>query len=110
MRLAALLPSDSPSLSRYKSDVDAGAGGLRTVRVNITVTAGAEGGAKDYQLSLEGGQSLPRLCVRLGTAQAGFHWANHTDVRSVDAPHETELLAAVDNQEKPEDLPLAPWP
>ena len=25
------------------------------------------------------------------------------------APHEIELLAAADNQEEPEDLPLAPW-
>ena len=25
------------------------------------------------------------------------------------APHEIELLAAVDNKEEPEDLPLAPW-
>ena len=25
------------------------------------------------------------------------------------APHEVELLAAVDNKEEPEDLPLAPW-
>ena len=25
------------------------------------------------------------------------------------APHEIELLAAVDNREAPEDLPLAPW-
>ena len=89
--------------------MNAGDDGLRTVRVNITVTAGAEGGAKSFQLSVEGGQSLPRLCVRLGTAQKGFHWANRTDVRSVDAPHETELLAAVDNQEEPEDLPLAAW-
>ena len=28
---------------------------------------------------------------------------------NVDEPHEIELLAAVDNQEEPEDLPLAPW-
>ena len=25
------------------------------------------------------------------------------------APHEIELLAAADNREEPEDLPLAPW-
>ena len=28
---------------------------------------------------------------------------------TVAAPHEIELLAAVDNREAPEDLPLAPW-
>ncbi len=28
---------------------------------------------------------------------------------TVAAPHEIELLAAVDNKEEPEDLPLAPW-
>jgi hypothetical protein len=28
---------------------------------------------------------------------------------SVSHPHQIELLAAVDNKEEPEDLPLAPW-
>ena len=28
---------------------------------------------------------------------------------TVAEPHEIELLAAVDNKEEPEDLPLAPW-
>ena len=28
---------------------------------------------------------------------------------TVAEPHEIELLAAVDNREEPEDLPLAPW-
>ena len=28
---------------------------------------------------------------------------------TVAAPHEIELLAAVDNKAEPEDLPLAPW-
>lgn len=55
-------------------------GGLRTVRVNVTVTADAEGGAGDFQLSVEGGESLPRLCVRLGSAEKGYHWRNSTGV------------------------------
>ena len=32
-------------------------------------------------------------------------WNAGTDA----APHEIELLAAVDNKAEPEDLPLAPW-
>jgi hypothetical protein len=55
-------------------------GGMRTVRVNISVTADEDGGASDVQLSVEGGQSLPRLSVRLGSSQAGFHWRNYTNV------------------------------
>eukprot|EP01045_Picozoa_sp_COSAG04_P009497 COSAG04_NODE_551_length_12696_cov_13.088989_8_plen_58_part_00 len=35
----------------------------------------------------------------------GVNWNAGTN----DKPHEIELLAAVDNKEEPEDLPLAPW-
>ena len=30
-------------------------------------------------------------------------------VGSIDHPHQIELLAAVDNKDEPEDLPLAAW-
>jgi hypothetical protein len=56
----------------------------RVVRVNITVTAGLEGGASDVTLSVYGGRVLPRLCVRLGSATQGFRWRNFTNSSKTD--------------------------
>ena len=51
----------------------------------------------------------------LGVRARGSPWASHhpslvcVASRPAKQPHVVELLAAVDNKEEPEDLPLAPW-
>ena len=58
---------------------------LRTVRINITVTANAADGwgASDVKLTVEGGARLPRLSVRLGSKRKGFSWRNYTNATAV---------------------------
>ena len=60
----------------------AGSNGLQTVRINATVTAGSLGGASGFELRVEEGKLLAALCVRLGSAKAGYHWRNQTLVAS----------------------------
>eukprot|EP01052_Picozoa_sp_SAG31_P014672 SAG31_NODE_920_length_10987_cov_4.682757_3_plen_744_part_00 len=60
----------------------AGRNGLQTVRISVTVTADSEGGATDFVVKVEEGESLPALCVRLGSAEKGYHWQNQTRVAS----------------------------
>ena len=53
--------------------------GQRVVRVNITVVAGAAGGAQSVTVEVAAGEVVPRLCVRLGS-RAPFRYHNRTNV------------------------------